>query len=96
MATVTWTIQAIEDLDAICLFIARDAIRPAEMFAERVFRAAEQLGHFPLSGRAVPEIGSPDIREVFVGNYRLIYRVASHDEVEVLTIHHGARLLGDL
>ena len=43
----------------------------------------------------VPEVGRDEIREIIVQSYRIIYRVLP-DEVEILTIHHGARLLGDL
>lgn len=93
MARVTWTDQALDDLDAICLFIARDAPRYAELFAHRVFHATERLSLFPLSGRVVPEIGRDDIRELIVQSYRIIYRVLP-EEVEILTIHHGARPLG--
>ena len=82
MVQVNWTFQALDDVDAVCLFIARDAPRYAELFAERVFRAAHQLAEFPNSGRAVPEIGRSDIREVIVQSYRLIYR-GQADEVEI-------------
>jgi addiction module RelE/StbE family toxin len=90
MAKVTWTEQALEDLEAICLFIARDAPRYAELFADQVFKATDRLEDFPLSGRVVPEFGREDIREIIFGNYRIIYRVLTK-EVEVLTVHHGAR-----
>ena len=43
-------------------------------------------------GRAVPEFNDEVIREVIVGNYRVIYRVRA-DAVEILTVFHGARLL---
>ena len=43
-------------------------------------------------GRVVPELGLQDLREILVGSYRVIYRVRE-DEVHVLTVHHGARLL---
>lgn len=92
MAQVSWTDQALDDLDSICLFIARDAPRYSELFAERVFRATDRLGDFPRSGRMVPEVGREDIREFIVQGYRIIYRVLA-DEVEILTVYHGARLL---
>jgi toxin ParE1/3/4 len=40
----------------------------------------------------VPELGQDLVREVLLGNYRIIYRLLN-DDVQVLTIHHGARLL---
>ena len=94
MAEVSWTPQALDDLDAVCLFVARDAPRYAELFAARVFQASGRVGEFPYSGRVVPEIGRNEIREVIVQNYRLIYRVQA-DEVEILAVHHGARPVGE-
>lgn len=94
MARVTWTPQALDDLDAACAYIARDAPRVAEVFACRVFKVAERLEQFPLSGRIVPEMDVHHLREVIVGSYRLVYRL-EQEEVEILTLYHGARLLTD-
>lgn len=92
MAQVRWTPQAAEDLEAVCLFIARDSPRMAAIFADRVLRATERLANLPRSGKIVHELGMEDIREIIVGSYRVIYRLRA-DQVELLTIHHGARLL---
>jgi toxin ParE1/3/4 len=64
----------------------------AATFADRVLRATDQLARHPRLGRTVPEIGMERIREIIVGSYRVIYRLGN-DEVHVLTVHHGARLL---
>jgi plasmid stabilization system protein ParE len=92
VAQVSWTNQALDDLEAICLFIARDAPRYAEVFADRVFRVTDRLAEFPRLGRVVPEIGREDVRELIVQSYRVIYRLLP-EEVEILTVHHGARPL---
>jgi len=92
MARLIWTLQAVEDMEAICNFIARDSPRYAQLFAQRVFSAAERLSLFPSSGRVVPEILQDDIREVLLGNYRVIYRI-KREEVQVLAVYHSARLL---
>ena len=92
MAEVTWTNQALDDLRAVFLFIARDAPVVADLFVERIFTATARLAEFPMSGRVVPEIGDQGIREVIVQSYRVIYRVLL-EEVEILTVHHGARLV---
>ncbi len=94
MAQVIWTHEALDDLDAVCGFIARDTSRYAELFAERVFRATNHLVEFPRVGRVVPEIGRDDIREVIVQSYRVIYRVLP-EVVQILAVHHGARRLED-
>lgn len=93
MAVVAWTSQALDDLDAACVYIAHDAPRIAALFAQRVFAATDRLADFPASGRVVPEYGRDDVREVFVMNYRIIHRLRG-DTVEILTVHHGSRLLG--
>jgi len=92
MGQVRWTPQAADDLEAICLFIARDAPQVAATFADRVIRATDRLASFPRMGRVVPEFGIENIRELIVGSYRVIYRVRE-DEVHLLTVHHGARPL---
>jgi len=92
MAKVKWSLQALDDLDAICLFIARDAPQVAALFADRAFRATDRLASYPRSGRVVPELEIGHIREIIVGSYRLIYQIQD-DEVQILTVHHGARLL---
>jgi len=46
-------------------------------------------------GRMVPEKNDPIIREIIFGNFRIVYRVKAK-VVELLTIHHGARLLDPL
>ena len=90
MDRVSWTPQAADDLEAICLFIARDTSQIAATFAERVVTATEGRRCTPAWG--VPELGVEEIREILVGSYRVIYRVRE-EEVQILTVHHGARLL---
>jgi len=92
MGEVRWTPQAADDLEAICLFIARDVPQVAAAFAARILRATEQLAHSQRLGRIVPEFGIESLREIVVGSYRVIYRIRRQD-VQVLTVHHGARLL---
>lgn len=92
MARVSWTSQALDDLEAIGDFIARDAPSFAQVFVDRVFQAVERLENFPLSGRIVPEISQEDIREIIFGSYRIVYLV-SEDEINILTVFHSSRHL---
>ena len=59
---------------------------------QKVKTAAENLKTFPESGSVALELADPEIREVVVGNYRLIYRYRQKT-IEVLMIFHSARLL---
>ncbi len=92
MAEVKWTPQALEDVETIANFIARDSIYYARMFTIKVFEAVNRLELFVESGRIVPELNRKEIREVILGNYRIIYRVKDK-VVEILTVYHSARLL---
>ncbi|MCC5614966.1 type II toxin-antitoxin system RelE/ParE family toxin [Nostoc sp. CHAB 5836] len=92
MALVSWTSQALTDVEAIGDFIARDAPSFAQVFVDRVFQSVERLQQFPLSGRVVPEIAQEDIREIIFGSYRIVYLV-SDDQVNILTVFHSSRQL---
>jgi plasmid stabilization system protein ParE len=92
MAELRWTQQASDDLEAITEFIANDSEYYAQLFAIDVFQAVDRLVVFPESGRIVPEANNPIIREIILGNYRIVYRFRK-ETVELLTVYHGGRLL---
>ncbi|MEP7338521.1 MAG: type II toxin-antitoxin system RelE/ParE family toxin [Acidobacteriota bacterium] len=88
---VAWSPEAIEDVDEIAEFIARASPRYASTVVDKLLDAARKLSTFPFAGRVVPEVGNETIREKFVLDYRLIYRI--HDEdVTILAVIHGKRL----
>ena len=92
MAEIRWTPQAADDLETIADFIAVDSPHYARLFVSKVINAVDRLELFPERGRIVPETDNPSIREVLLGNYRIVYRYRS-DVVELLTVYHGSRLL---
>ena len=92
MVEVRWTFEALEDLESIAEFIARDSPHYAQFFILDVYRATDRLVDFPESGRVVPEGKDPSLREILFGNYRIVYRLRKH-LVEILTVYHAARLL---
>jgi addiction module RelE/StbE family toxin len=92
MAKIKWTPQALEDIETIANFIARDSTYYAGIFTVKIFETVERLELFPESGRTVPELNCKKIKEVILGNYRIIYRL-KEDMVEILTVYHSARLL---
>ena len=78
-------------LELFANYIAHDSSRYAHLFASKVFNSVLRLEDFPMSGRIVPEIEQEDIREIILGNYRIIYRI-SGENVYILTVYHSARL----
>jgi toxin ParE1/3/4 len=55
-----------------------------------VLAAAKSVQHMPESGGIVPEFDRQELREVLVGNYRVVYSLGV-SEVSIVAIIHGAR-----
>ena len=91
MSIVKWTKTALDDLDSIKEFIARDSIHYAEKFEDDAFAVADNLELFPEMGRIVPERNDPDFRELIFGSYRIMYKIDGN-HCYITTIIHGKRL----
>ncbi len=87
---VKWTGPSRKDLRKIYDYIALDSRYYAKKVANDIVDKAETLEAFPDTGRIVPEINHPNIREVFIYSYRLIYEVEGGNIV-ILAIVHGRR-----
>jgi toxin ParE1/3/4 len=89
---IIWSPRASDALEETCNYISRDSGKFACIFAQRVIQKIEQLYELPEIGRIVPEFNDPNLRELILGNYRIVYRLAQ-DYIEIALIIHGARLL---
>ncbi|WP_022947404.1 type II toxin-antitoxin system RelE/ParE family toxin [Methylohalobius crimeensis] len=92
---VKWSPEAIEDLEAIAEYIARDSEYYARAVVTEILSVSRSTGEFPLIGRIVPEIGDEHIRERFIYSYRLVYRVESV-RILIVAVIHGKRLLENI
>ena len=90
MTRIVWTEPAVADMEAIRAYIARDNEVYADAVVLRILESVERLERYPLSGRVVPELGDENLRELIVGNYRVMYEV-SGSAVTIETVLHGAR-----
>lgn len=88
---VHWTESAAEHLAAIHDFIARDSVTYAKGTVDRLLKKSEQISRHPLSGRKVPEVDMPQLREVPEGPYRIIYHIKP-DQIDIVAVLHGAQL----
>jgi toxin ParE1/3/4 len=87
---IRWSAEAVRDLEEIHDYIARSSPRYATVVAARIVGATDRVREYPESGRVVPELGDPAVREVIQGAYRIVYEL--HDDVaNVLTVFHGSR-----
>jgi toxin ParE1/3/4 len=93
MAQVVWTATALDDLDGIGEFIAKDSLRYAELTVSELFNCVFILEKSPRLGRKVPEFDIDSIRELIKGNYRIIYRIVESYRIDILTVHHSSRHL---
>lgn len=89
MEKILWAVGARRDLHEIVNYIAEDSPSYAVNFAERIILAIDRLKTFPKLGRVVPEYQDPDVRELIVGNYRVVYRVHG-GRVGIAAIAHAA------
>lgn len=91
MVQVKWLKSAKLDLKEIFEFISLDSKRYAQFQVEKIQAKTEILKAGNIVGKKVPEIDDDNIREIFEGDYRIIYRIVSKTEIHILLIHHGAR-----
>ena len=87
---IIWSPIVVEDLESIANWISQDSENYASSMIQEIVDAVETVSLFPRIGREVPELNDPDIREVIVHKYRVIYRV-EHEAIKIGAVIHGAR-----
>ena len=92
---VIWSYEATEDLDALAEYIARDSSFYAAAFTRQILDISRALNEFSERGRVVQELGEPNIRELIIREYRLIYSI-EQSHVVILALVHGERDLKTL
>jgi plasmid stabilization system protein ParE len=89
-----WTRGAKDDLASIKGYIAQFAERNAVSYVKRIRERCLKLTTLPFAAPIVAEYQDESIREVYFGSYRILYKITSQ-EVTVLRVFHGSRLLTD-
>ena len=95
MKKIIWTEPAVNDLQSIFDYISIDSEYYARTFIGKIIKKAEDVIDFPEIGRVVPEYDKPNIREIFLQNYRIIYRV-EQESILIITIVNGRRDLSKM
>lgn len=90
---VRWTLQEATDVSNIAEYISRDSVFYAQIQTEKFFARTDILREFLQSGRIVPETHSVKLRELIEGSCRIVYRIVSTTQVDVIMVVHGSRLL---
>ncbi|MCK4417672.1 MAG: type II toxin-antitoxin system RelE/ParE family toxin [Candidatus Latescibacteria bacterium] len=89
---VKWSEVAWSDLEEAADYIAKDSPHYAAAFVREARDAAHSLAYLAERGRIVPEFNNSNIRELFVGSYRVVYQV-TEGVVYIIGFIHGARNL---
>ena len=95
MVKLHWTPQAVDDLEAIFGYISHDSRSVAKLFVEKIYYRVDQLRHFPMSGRTLPEVDDETIRELIYKNYRIVYQVLEKNQIRILTVFHSTKKLDE-
>jgi addiction module RelE/StbE family toxin len=88
MAEVVWTLEALDDLNAIGAFHERTSPLYAVSLVERLYEAVVVLEEHPRFGRKVPEIDHDLVRELIVERYRIVYQLM-RDRIEIVAVLHS-------
>ena len=89
---IIWSPLAGERLAKIYEFISQDNISAAQKMVDRIIKKVDTLSKNPERGRKVPEANRKEIREIFEGEYRIIYRTESK-KVSILSIKNFKQIL---
>ena len=90
-----WSDEALDDIDGIARFIARDSLHHAKRVVAALFELSDGIVEQPMSGRVVPEYGREEMRERFLYSYRMVYEIGS-ERISILAVIHGQRLLASI
>jgi len=93
MVQVNWTDSALQDLNDIGDYIAKDSLKYAEITVLRLFESVDILENHPLSGVMTPEFENESIRQLIRGDYRIVYHIINESRIDILTVHNCARLI---
>ena len=89
---IIWSPLAVERVSEISDYIAEDNPEASMTWVESILEIIERLRDYPESGRVVPELAKPTIREIIHGHYRIIYKI-QQQEIFILTVRHFKQIL---
>ncbi len=95
MVRLVWTEISKQDLKDIFDYISNDSRRYASITVNKIYQRAQDILTNPYTGRIVPEFNDKLIREVITGNYRIVYRIVTKSQIDILRVYHSARFLSD-
>ncbi|MBC8081776.1 MAG: type II toxin-antitoxin system RelE/ParE family toxin [Hymenobacter sp.] len=96
MGKIRWTTAAVYDLQAIREYAADSSPAYANSLVDRLIARTDVLETFPESGRIVPEMQNPKVRELLERGYRIVYKLVDAAHIDIIRVHHSSRPLTGL
>ena len=93
MVQIIWTDNAIQDLNDIGDYIAKDSVRFAELTVSDLFNATDILETHPRAGVKTPEFNIDSIRHLVRGDYKIVYKIIDKSRIDIIAVHNCARLV---
>lgn len=93
MVKIVWTELSLLDLNEIFDYIAQNSQRYANITTNKIYQRVQLIAENPFTGKTVYEFNKKSIRELIEGQYRIIYKIKSDSQVDILRVYHSARLL---
>ena len=91
MVQINWTVQAKDDLKGISDYISLNSKKYAKLQVLKIISRTQVLKSHLRIGKVVDEIQNQNIRELLLGRYRIIYKIITKSQIDILSIHHSAR-----
>lgn len=84
--------SAIDDLEEIVLYIAKDSPKSAMELHDKIIESATRLEEFPSLGRLVPDkkLRENGFRLIVIDKYLLLYKIYN-EEINILRVLRGDR-----
>ena len=95
---VRYSSTALQDLEDIWNYIARDSVDAANRVEEAILQACRNLAKHPLAGKVRPDVTSDPVRFWTVSrypNYIVVY-LPNTKPLQVVSVLHGKRNLNAL
>lgn len=95
MVQIIWTDSALQDLNDIGDYIAKDSLQYAEITVVKLFESVDILESQPSLGVKSPSFTNESIRQILRGDYRIVYQIIDETRIDILTVHNCARLISN-
>lgn len=84
--------KAVGDLEAIVRYIALTNPEAARKLGQQLLTKASGLRDFPFQGQKVPEFDNPNIRQLILKPYRIVYRIEDDNKrISIARFWHSAQ-----